>query len=150
MTVQNGWRWCNKCQGLFLTGNPNLGWCPAGGGHDYGAAGAIRFNMSDHEQTHALTAEVYADPEPARRPTGPLTTEAAENLPWGALLRRSPGRLLVQVMLEADGQAGVFGDLAHTEQDAGHEGDPVERVVADRQRLALRTEEDLLVGDQAA
>jgi Zn finger protein HypA/HybF involved in hydrogenase expression len=36
------WHWCNKCQGLFLTGNPNLGWCPAGGGHDYAGSGGYQ------------------------------------------------------------------------------------------------------------
>jgi hypothetical protein len=30
---QGGWRWCNKCQGLFFTSLPTTGWCPAGGGH---------------------------------------------------------------------------------------------------------------------
>jgi Zn finger protein HypA/HybF involved in hydrogenase expression len=29
------WCWCNKCEGLFFTGNPTSGTCPAGGGHNY-------------------------------------------------------------------------------------------------------------------
>ena len=33
MTVQDYWKWCNKCQGLFFGGNLTPGVCPAGGGH---------------------------------------------------------------------------------------------------------------------
>ncbi len=29
------WRWCHRCQGLFLAANRTSGCCPAGGGHDY-------------------------------------------------------------------------------------------------------------------
>ena len=32
---QGDWRWCHRCQGLFFSGNPTSGFCPAGGGHDY-------------------------------------------------------------------------------------------------------------------
>ena len=45
-----------------------------------------------------------------------------------------------------------LGELAHPphgEQHAGHERAPVDRVVADRKRLALAAEDDLLVGDEA-
>jgi hypothetical protein len=31
---QPEWRWCRKCQGLWFSGNPVVGTCPAGGGHD--------------------------------------------------------------------------------------------------------------------
>ncbi|MGH4007234.1 MAG: hypothetical protein ACRDTH_03550 [Pseudonocardiaceae bacterium] len=31
---QDGWRSCFKCQGMFFAGNPTLGICPTGGGHD--------------------------------------------------------------------------------------------------------------------
>jgi hypothetical protein len=27
--VQDGWRWCRRCEGLFFGGNPTLGACPA-------------------------------------------------------------------------------------------------------------------------
>jgi hypothetical protein len=37
--AQANWRWCNKCQGLFFAGNPTTGYCPAGGGHDFGGSG---------------------------------------------------------------------------------------------------------------
>jgi hypothetical protein len=30
---QSGWRWCSKCQGLWFSGNPTDGRCPAGGPH---------------------------------------------------------------------------------------------------------------------
>jgi hypothetical protein len=29
--TQGGWRWCQKCQGLFFSGSPAQGPCPAGG-----------------------------------------------------------------------------------------------------------------------
>jgi hypothetical protein len=31
---QLGWRWCNKCHGLYYDNATTSGWCPAGGGHD--------------------------------------------------------------------------------------------------------------------
>src|SRR5215469_13579894 len=36
---QNNWRWCNQCQGLFYSGNPTSGTCPAGGGHNWETSG---------------------------------------------------------------------------------------------------------------
>ena len=38
--TQPDWRWCHKCQGLFYSGNPDQGPCPAGGRHDASASGA--------------------------------------------------------------------------------------------------------------
>lgn len=35
---QQGWRWCNKCEGLFFTAY-NSGRCPAGGAHDQNGSG---------------------------------------------------------------------------------------------------------------
>jgi hypothetical protein len=35
---QSDWRWCHKCQGLFLGGNPGTV-CPAGGAHDSAGSG---------------------------------------------------------------------------------------------------------------
>ena len=46
-------------------------------------------------------------------------------------------------------RSGRLADPAHGEQHAGHEGAAVDRVVADRERLALAAEDDLLVGDEA-
>src|SRR5437879_3945417 len=40
MSMQSGWRWCQKCQGLVFAGNPSPGPCPAGGQHDGGQSGA--------------------------------------------------------------------------------------------------------------
>jgi hypothetical protein len=41
--VQEGWRWCHKCQGMFYglasTGAGGLGKCPAGGAHDPSGSG---------------------------------------------------------------------------------------------------------------
>jgi hypothetical protein len=36
---QGGWRWCQKCQGLFFSGNADQGNCPAGGKHDNSRSG---------------------------------------------------------------------------------------------------------------
>ena len=33
--AQANWKRCNRCQGLFYTGNGTTGCCPAGGGHNY-------------------------------------------------------------------------------------------------------------------
>jgi hypothetical protein len=38
MTVQEDWRWCSKCQGLFFGPN-SQGACPAGGGHSNNPSG---------------------------------------------------------------------------------------------------------------
>jgi hypothetical protein len=32
-SVQGGWRWCGKCQGMFYPENGTAGRCPDGGGH---------------------------------------------------------------------------------------------------------------------
>jgi hypothetical protein len=44
--MQAAWRWCQKCQGLFFSGNPDQGACPAGAGHDATRSGAysMRFD----------------------------------------------------------------------------------------------------------
>ncbi len=36
---QTGWAWCQRCQGLYFTGNATQGSCPAGGEHDGSASG---------------------------------------------------------------------------------------------------------------
>jgi hypothetical protein len=36
--MQDNWRWCNKCQGLFFAGH-GAGACPLGGGHDSTGSG---------------------------------------------------------------------------------------------------------------
>lgn len=37
--AQEGWRWCNKCQGMFFGGGGNLGICPAGLTHNLTGSG---------------------------------------------------------------------------------------------------------------
>ena len=44
---QSGWRWCEKCQGLFFSGNPDQGACPAGGRHDASRSGAYLMTLGD-------------------------------------------------------------------------------------------------------
>jgi hypothetical protein len=48
---QAGWRWCNKCQGLFFSGSPTQGVCPAWGAHDSTGSG-----------NYQLTANVSGGP----------------------------------------------------------------------------------------
>lgn len=36
---QKGWRWCQKCQGMFFSGNSTQGACPGGGSHDASRSG---------------------------------------------------------------------------------------------------------------
>ena len=36
---QSEWRWCRRCQGFFFIGNKTLGFCPAGGAHNYTGSG---------------------------------------------------------------------------------------------------------------
>ena len=33
MPLQPDWRFCNKCNAMFLDGFPGKGQCPGGGGH---------------------------------------------------------------------------------------------------------------------
>jgi hypothetical protein len=39
MSIQDNWRWCNKCQALTFAGGANLGPCAAGGEHDHSGSG---------------------------------------------------------------------------------------------------------------
>ncbi len=43
---QDGWRWCNKCQGLFFSGNATQGVCPAWGAHD--STGSGNYQLVDN------------------------------------------------------------------------------------------------------
>ena len=38
-TLQAGWRWCKKCEGLFYTGGEKNGVCPDGKEHDPSESG---------------------------------------------------------------------------------------------------------------
>ena len=45
--MQAAWRWCQKCQGLFFSGNPDQGACPAGAAHDASRRGAYLMTFGD-------------------------------------------------------------------------------------------------------
>jgi hypothetical protein len=45
--LQNDWRWCRKCQGLFFGGHPTAGSCPAGGSHDKSQSGNYHLLQND-------------------------------------------------------------------------------------------------------
>ena len=65
----------------------------------------------------------------------------------GVLRRRAPDHSRCSSPIT--GERSSDADLADRQQHAGHERLAVDRVVADRQRLADVAEDDLLVGDQA-
>ncbi len=52
-TMQNNWRWCSKCQGLFFAGS-NRGVCPAGGTHTLSGSGnySLAINQVDGAGQH--------------------------------------------------------------------------------------------------
>jgi hypothetical protein len=63
---------------------------------------------------------------------------------------RVPGLVIEKQLLEPDREAvGQSRHPAHRQQHAGHEGAAVDRVVAQRQGLALAAEDHFLVGDEA-
>jgi hypothetical protein len=45
--MQDGWSWCNKCQGMHYSGNPEPGPCPAGGNHVADPSGNYAFALDD-------------------------------------------------------------------------------------------------------
>src|SRR4051794_18097639 len=55
-----------------------------------------------------------------------------------------------QQRVEPDRESGRAGDLADREQDTRHERRAVVGVVPDRQGLARRLQQDLLMGDHAS
>src|SRR5437764_14615339 len=61
------WRRCNKCQGLFYTGNPTFGTCPTGGGHDY--SGSANYSLT------------YNDPSQPQQPPYVPSPPAGQGLP---------------------------------------------------------------------
>src|SRR6266516_90627 len=62
---------------------------------------------------------------------------------------KAPYRSQAEERPQADRETRPARDLADAEEHTGHERRTVERVVADRQRLAGRSEQNLLVGDEA-
>ena len=43
---QEGWRWCNRCEGMFFGVGPTKGRCPAGGPHADLLSGKYRLQLS--------------------------------------------------------------------------------------------------------
>ena len=41
MAQEGGWRWCYRCEGVFIPGRRGNGVCPAGGAHDMSRSGYI-------------------------------------------------------------------------------------------------------------
>jgi hypothetical protein len=47
---QADWKWCLKCQGLFFSGNPSQGVCPADNqSHDFSQSGKYLVNFGETE-----------------------------------------------------------------------------------------------------
>ena len=44
LSLQKGWRWCRKCEGLFFIGNFFKWRCPAEGLHDHNGSGFYQLN----------------------------------------------------------------------------------------------------------
>jgi len=44
--TQADWKWCIRCEGMFFSGNPARGRCPAGGSHDGGQSGNYNLPLS--------------------------------------------------------------------------------------------------------
>ena len=59
---QTSWRWCHKCEGLFFTGNPSQGRCPAGGSHDAGQSGEYETRLGGE------SAAAGQLPQPSNKP----------------------------------------------------------------------------------
>ncbi|MBL8188157.1 MAG: hypothetical protein JNK38_09120 [Acidobacteria bacterium] len=53
--TQDGWRWCNKCQGMFFSG-AGAGKCPAGSGHDANGSGNYMLTFM-HDETAQQTQD---------------------------------------------------------------------------------------------
>ena len=48
MSEQPSWRWCRKCEGLFFSGHPSQGVCPADiGPHDSSESGPYVVDLGD-------------------------------------------------------------------------------------------------------
>jgi len=50
LPTQSGWRWCQKCQGMFFSINPDQGPCPGGGRHDATTSSAYLMTFGDAVQ----------------------------------------------------------------------------------------------------
>lgn len=72
--AQEGWRFCKKCFGLYFSGNPDQGNCPAGGKHDNSKSGPYILHF-EPGLPPPVTSKVFE--------SGPLTT----NHPLGAWVK---------------------------------------------------------------
>lgn len=43
LTIEGGWRWCRRCEGMFFRSVGVFGVCPAGGRHDSSESGVYEF-----------------------------------------------------------------------------------------------------------
>src|SRR5947209_3353710 len=51
VNVQDGWRWCRQCEGMWFSLNSTPGSCPAGGGHVQEGSGSYRLLMNYRESS---------------------------------------------------------------------------------------------------
>src|SRR5450759_576236 len=82
--------------------------------------------------------------------SAPMTARAMSALRVSRWPSATGSALQPQQWRDPDRQARVRREPPDSADDARHEGRAVHRVVADRQRLTGRAEEDLLVSQQAA
>lgn len=52
ISIQSGWRWCRKCEGLFFVGNSGKGRCAAGGMHDDTGSGHYLLQLAPPGQAN--------------------------------------------------------------------------------------------------
>ena len=45
--MQNDWRWCLKCEGLWFNGHPDDGVCPAGNTHTSEGSGNYSLTFAE-------------------------------------------------------------------------------------------------------
>src|SRR4051812_40816653 len=81
----------------------------------------------------------------------PQTTMCPTAIPLGRLSREDDTDRSVEPenALDADGQTGMLADPSDTDEDTWHERLARQRVVPDRERLAVAAQEHFLVRDQA-
>ena len=52
LSLQKGWRWCRKCEGLFFIGNFFKWRCPAEGLHDHNGSGFYQLQLAPPGQPY--------------------------------------------------------------------------------------------------
>jgi hypothetical protein len=62
MSDQAGWRWCDKCQGMFFNDNPSKGVCPAdGNAHDASHSGRYMMIRGETEAPEPSGPETFGN-----------------------------------------------------------------------------------------